>query len=99
MDTTGYDLADKVFKNIGKNPKHKISYEDMIKVISFWGFNYEAPRSTRIGFVCYCARERLKEIFEAALVYDKYSKFDRLVKYVEKKRSLLKEDNSKEEEK
>ena len=70
---TGYDLADEIFKNIGKTENHEISLEDMIRVLSFWGFNEEAPRNDKIGFVCYCARERLKKTIEKALVWGDYT--------------------------
>lgn len=74
----GYELAEEVFNNIGKSKDHKISIDDTIRVISFWGFNEESDinRGSSIGFVCYCARQRVKEIFEQALVYNDYSQFD-----------------------
>ena len=74
----GYELAEEIFKRIGKNPKHEISYEDMIRTISFWGFNEEASKSTTIGFVCYCARQKFKKIFEQALVFGNFGMYNKL---------------------
>lgn len=79
----GYDLADEVFRNIGLNENHEISLNDTIRVISFWGFNEEAERTSKIGFVCYCARERIKKTFENALVWDNFTLFDEMVKNIQ----------------
>ncbi len=79
----GYELADEVFRNIGLNDNHEISLEDTIKVISFWGFNEEASRTSKIGFVCYCARDRIKKTFESALVWDNFTLFDEMVKNIQ----------------
>ena len=81
---TGYDLADDVFVNIGKADNHEISLEDMTKVISFFGFNEEASHICKIGFVCNCARERIKKTMELALVYGDCSMLNELVQYVGK---------------
>lgn len=78
----GYDLADEIFRNIGLNENHEISLNDTIRVLSFWGFNEEADKTTKIGFVCYCARERIKKTFENALIWDKFTLFDELVKNI-----------------
>ena len=80
----GYDLADEVFRNIGLNENHEISLNDTIRVISFWGFNEVADRTSKIGFVCYCARERIKKTLESALVWDDFTLFDEMVKNIEK---------------
>ena len=80
----GYDLANEVFHNIGLNKNHEISLNDAIRVISFWGFNEEASRTSKIGFVCYCARERIKKTFESALIWDDFTLFDEMVKNIEK---------------
>lgn len=77
---TGYDLADEIFDNIGKDKNHNISLKDVVRVISFWGFNEEADKSTKIGFVCYCARDSLKKIIEKALVYGDYRMLDAFYK-------------------
>ncbi len=82
----GYDLAEEVFKRIGEDKNHEISYNDMINVISFWGFNEEADRATTIGFVCYCARLKLKKVFERALVYGDYRMYDAFIKQIENRR-------------
>lgn len=82
----GFDLADEVFRNIGLNENHEISLNDTIRVISFWGFNEEASRTTKIGFVCYCARERIKKTFESALVLDNFTLFDEMVKDIQGRR-------------
>lgn len=82
----GYDLADEVFRNIGLNDNHEISLNDAIRVISFWGFNEEAPRTSKIGFVCYCARERLKKTFENALVWNDFALFDEMVKSIQSRK-------------
>ena len=79
----GYDLADEVFRNIGLNETHEISLNDAIRVISFWGFNEEASKTSKIGFVCYCARERIKKTFERALVWDDFTLFDEMVKNIQ----------------
>lgn len=79
---SGYELAEEVFKNIGKEKNHEISVDDLIRVISFWGFNEEAERTGKIGFVCYCAREKIKKIFEQALVWDNYKPLDDLYKRI-----------------
>lgn len=79
----GYDLADEVFRNIGLNENHEISLDDALRVISFWGFNKEASRTSKIGFVCYCARERIKKTFENALVWDNFALFDEMVKNIQ----------------
>ena len=82
----GYDLAYEVFKNIGLNENHEISLNDAIRVISFWGFNEEASRTSKIGFVCYCARERIKKTFEKALVWDDFTLFDEIVKTIQSRK-------------
>lgn len=79
----GYDLADEVFRNIGSNANHEISLNDTIRIISFFGFNEEADRTSKIGFVCYCARERVKKTFESALVWDNFALFDEMVKNIQ----------------
>lgn len=82
----GYDLADEVFHNIGLNENHEISLDDAIRVISFWGFNEEASKTSKIGFVCYCARERIKKTFERALVWDDFTLFDETVKTIQSRK-------------
>lgn len=82
----GYDLADEVYNNIGLNENHEISLDDAIRVISFWGFNEEASKTSKIGFVCYCARERIKKTFERALVWDDFTLFDEMVKTIQSRR-------------
>lgn len=84
----GYDLADEVFRNIGLDENHEISLNDAIRVISFWGFNEVASRSSKIGFVCYCAREKIKKIFESALIWDNFILFDEMVKNIQCRREL-----------
>lgn len=79
----GYDLAKEVFDNIGKEDNHIISIEDTIRVLSFFGFNEEAPRTNKIGFVCYCARERIKMSFEKALIYGDYDMLHHLIVAIE----------------
>jgi hypothetical protein len=82
----GYNLADEVFCNIGLNENHEISLNDTIRVISFWGFNEEASRASKIGFICYCARERIKKTFESALVYNDFTLFNEMVKNMQNKK-------------
>jgi len=79
----GYDLANEVFCNIGLNANHEISLNDTIRVISFFGYNEVADRTSKIGFVCYCARERIKKTFESALVWDNFALFDEMVKNIQ----------------
>ena len=81
----GYELAEEIFKRIGENPNHEISYEDMIRVISFWGFNEESDRAdnNKIGFVCYCARQKIKKIFEQALVYGNFEMYNELKSHID----------------
>ncbi len=80
----GYRLADEIFEKIGEDLHHEISIEDTIKIISFFGFNEEASRSTTIGFVCYCARQKIKKIIENALVWCNYDEYNSLIKAIEK---------------
>ena len=80
----GYDLADEVFRNIGSDENHEISLNDTIRVISFFGFNEETSRTSKIGFVCYCAREKIKKTFERALVYNNWTLFDEMVKNIQR---------------
>ena len=82
----GYALADEVFRNIGLNENHEISLDDALRVISFWGFNEEASRTSKIGFVCYCARERIKKTLEDAIVWDDFILFDELVKNLQERK-------------
>jgi hypothetical protein len=82
----GYDLAYEVYHNIGLNENHEISLDDAIRVISFWGFNEETSKTSTIGFVCYCARERIKKTFERALVWDDFTLFDEMVKTIQSRR-------------
>lgn len=82
----GYDLADEVYNNIGLNENHEISLDDAIRVISFWGSNEEASKTSKIGFVCYCARERIKKTFECALVWDDFTLFDEMVKTIQSRK-------------
>lgn len=82
----GYDLADEVFRNIGSDENHEISLNDTIRVISFFGFNKEASRTTKIGFVCYCAREKIKKTFERALVWDDFTLFNEMVKNIQSRK-------------
>ena len=79
----GYDLAKEVYRNIGQDENHEISWDDAMRVISFWGFNEEASKTSKIGFVCYCARERIKKTFDAALVWDNFTLFDEMVKNIQ----------------
>ena len=80
---SGYYLADEVYRNIALNKSHEISLNDAIRVISFWGFNEGASRTSTIGFVCYCARERIKKTFESALVWGDFTLFDEMVKNIQ----------------
>lgn len=76
--TNGYALAEEMFNKIGENEEHEPSIEDAIRIISFWGFNEEAPKTGKIGFVCCCAKEKIKKIFERALVYGDFSLYEEL---------------------
>ena len=80
----GYRLADEIYENIGKDPNHEISIEDTIKLISFFGYNEEGLITTKIGFVCYCAREKIKKMISNALVWCNYDEYDRFIKAIEK---------------
>lgn len=82
----GYALADEVFHNIGLNENHEISLDDALRVLSFWGFNEEASKTSKIGFVCSCARERIKKTIESALVWDNFVLFDEMVKNIQSRR-------------
>ena len=82
----GYALAKEVYRNIGLNENHEISLDDALRVISFWGFNEEASRTSKIGFVCYCARERIKKTLEGAIVWDDFTLFDELVKNLQERK-------------
>jgi len=78
----GYDLAEEVFHNIGKEEYHEISSQDAVRIISFFGFNDEAEHG-KIGFVCRCARGKVKKCFEQALVWGDYLLLDNLMKEVQ----------------
>ena len=82
----GYDLAEEVFRNIGSTENHEISLEDTLRVISFWGFNNEASSTSKIGFVCYCAREKIRKILENALVWGNFTLFDEMVKNIQSRK-------------
>ena len=47
------------------------------------GRNEEGRRTSKIGFVCYCARERIKKTFERALVWDDFTLFNEMVKNIQ----------------
>lgn len=74
----GYALADEMFNKIGKNEKHEATIEDALRIISFYGFNEEALFNSKIGFVCYCAREKFRKIFEQALLCGDFSLYEEL---------------------
>ena len=76
--TNGYDFAYEMFNKIGKNEKHEPSIEEALRIISFFGFNEESSTKGMIGFVCYCARNKFKKIFEQALVYGDFSLYAEL---------------------
>ena len=82
----GYDLAKEVYHNIGLNENHEISWDDAMRVLSFWGFNEEASKTSKIGFVCYCAREKIKKTLENAIVWDDFALFDEMVKNIQCKK-------------
>lgn len=85
---TGYNLAREIYMNIAHEENHEISIEDMIRVISFWGFNEESAKNSTIGFVCSCARDKIKKIFETALVYGDFTLYDTLVLLISDKRRI-----------
>ena len=78
----GYDLADEMFTNIRENENHEPSIEDTLRIISFWGFNETVSHSDKIGFVCYCAENKIKKILEQALIYGDFSLYDELEKQI-----------------
>lgn len=78
----GYELAEEVFHNIGLNENHEISNNDAIRVISFFGFNEESKKNSTIGFVCSCAREKIRIAFEKGLVYGDFKLFDELMESI-----------------
>ena len=90
----GYELAEEVFHNIGLNEKHEISTQDMVRVMSLFGYNDESERTTMIGFVCYCARETLKKILEKALVFGDYGMYDNLIKSIDEYRIASRKDDN-----
>ena len=77
----GYELAEQVSKQIGRNPDHRISIKDAVKVISMWGFSDGRP-SGQIGFVQMCATNRITEAIEKALINRDYRSFNKFVKVV-----------------
>lgn len=83
----GYALADEMFNKIGENEEHELSIEDVLRVISFWGFNEEVSVNSRIGFVCYCARTKFKKVFEQALVYGDFSLYEELETHMERRKT------------
>lgn len=84
-EENGYDLAKEVLNNIKRSKNNEISFKDMVRVISFWGFNEQGIGD--IGFVCLHAREKLKKTFERALVYGDYRMYSQMIKYIETERS------------
>ena len=76
--TNGYAVADEMFNKIGKNEKHEATIEDALRIISFYGFNEEATINSKIGFVCYCARAKIKQVLECALVFGDFSLYEEL---------------------
>ena len=81
----GYILAREIYTNIERDENHEISIEDMIRVVSFWGFNEESAKDNTIGFVCSCARDKIKKIFETALVYGDFTLYEKLVSLISDK--------------
>jgi hypothetical protein len=75
----GYELAEEIYNNIGDDENCEISNDDVVRVISFWGYNESSSRSSRIGFVCYCAREKIRKAFERGLVYGDFKLLDELM--------------------
>lgn len=75
----GYELAEEVYNNIGLDENHEISNEDVIRIISFFGYNESSYRNSTIGFVCHCAREKIQKAFEEAIVYGDFKRFDELM--------------------
>ena len=78
----GYDLADEMYENIGKTENHEPSIEDALTIISFWGFNEESSKTNKIGFICDCARGKIKKILERALVYGDFKMYEEFEKYI-----------------
>lgn len=75
----GYELAEEVYNNIGLTEDYEISNDDVVRVISFWGYNESSSRTSRVGFVCYSAREKIRKAFEKGLVYGDFTLFDELI--------------------
>ena len=78
----GYELAEEVLYNIGLTENNEISNNDAVRVISFFGYYGDSSRSTRIGFVCYCAREKIRKAFEQGLVYGDFKPLDELMESI-----------------
>jgi hypothetical protein len=83
----GYELAEEVYNNIGLDENYEISNDDVVRVISFWGYNESASRASKIGFVCYCVREKIRKAFEKGLVYGDFTLFDELISSINDYRS------------
>ena len=75
----GYELSEEIYNNIGDDENCEISNDDAVRVISFLGYNESSSRSSKIGFVCYCAREKIRKAFERGLVYGDFKLFDELM--------------------
>ena len=78
----GYDLADEMFEKIGKQEDHLPTFDDALMIISFWGYNEVAIRGSKIGFVCYAAREKIRKTIEHALVYGDFKMYEEFEKYI-----------------
>lgn len=81
----GYELAEQVFKRMGRNPDHRISMKDAVNVVSWFGFCDGIP-SGQIGFVQMCATSRITKAIEKALINRDYRDFDKLVEIIEKQK-------------
>lgn len=64
----GYAYTDRLFKMIGKSPKHELPLEEAVDYIKFYGLKDLMIAQGRIGFVGAVAIERLNK----ALVWEDY---------------------------
>jgi len=67
-EESGYEYTDRLFKMIGKNPKHTLPLQEAVDYIKFYGLNDLLIAQGRIGIVGKAAIDRL----DKALVWEGY---------------------------
>lgn len=65
----GYEYTERLFKMIGKNPKHTLPLQEAVDYIKFYGLRNLMGAEGQIGFVGRVAIDRL----DHALVWENYN--------------------------